>query len=960
MRRILLSLALVPALAAALPPAPALAQYGAFGQNKIQYRHFDWHVLRGAHVDLYFYPAEEELARVALAYAEQSYQVLSFRFRHAVTTRIPLIVYASHQDFEQTNVLPFVPPEGLLGVTEFLKDRVAVPFTGSYADFRHSLRHEMVHVFQIATLTLTYTLYPRQHTLDMPLWWSEGLAEYWSAGEDSRDNMILRDLTVESRLPTIEQLGRASGGIVYPLGGTLVRYLATRYGDWRIVRMYEDAWKYGDFGEALRGVFGRTMDELTAEWQYDMRRRFYPTITAQRPLELDARRIANLAVKPTVWTSPLDTVPQVLYLSPRTGYTDIYAVPLTGGRARTVVEGERTPEFESFHIFESRLDVSPRGVVVFASKFQDRDALFFWDLDGQRIVGRYQFPDLVSILSPGWSPDGSEVVFSGLSLSGYSDLYVLHVATGTLERLTADRYQDLDPSFSPDGREIVFASDRTPFGVSGAQNLFIMDLATRSVRYLTYGDWRDENPRWSAATGRISFTSDRQGGFDVYAVDTTGAGRRETAVPGGAFDPQWVPSAHRYVVAGFEHLTFAIYSVAPQPDSGSGAGAADAVALAAERAPAAWSWVELSDSTAESAATAPYREKYTLDFAAGGAVYSPGYVSAQGAMFLLSDMLSDHQFYLSLISFQEGTGFGSLLDNLNASALYLNQSRRLNWGLGAFRTRGLFYTSDLNEVFEESSYGGLVELRYPLSRFSRIESQFQLAYSDRTDFTLATDPFTAGFPHRRGLVTSSYVSLVHDNSLWVETGPIDGSYSQLTAGVVTDLQNARLDSWLVSADLRHYFRTTLHSALAARAFAFYAGGERPERVTIGGSWALRGYPEYSYLAGNRALMGNLEWRFPLTNYLSIGSPIGEIRFPGVQGALFTDLGRAWSALATERGWLGSYGLGLRMSLFGPLILRLDMGRRYGIGNTDAYSLPGNYPVTGRGNGFVALWFGFDY
>ena len=943
-------------LAAASLAGRAAAQYGAFGQNKIQYRHFDWHVLHGPHVDLYYYPAEEELGRVALAYAERSYQELSFRFRRAVTTRIPLIVYASHQDFEQTNVLPFVPPEGLLGVTEFLKDRVAVPFTGSYAEFRHSLRHEMVHVFQIAALTLTYTLYPRQHTVEMPLWWQEGLAEYWSAGEDTRDSMIMRDVTVGSRLPTIEQMGEFSGGIVYPLGGALVRFLATRYGDWRIVRMYDDAWKYADFASLVRGVFGRTLEQLTAEWQYELRRGFYPTVEAQRPLELDARRIATLAIKPAVWQRPGDTTAQVLYLSPRTGYTDIYAVPLEGGKARTVVRGERTPEFESFHAFESRLDVSPAGVVVFASKFEDRDALFFWDLRTERVVGRYQFPDLVSILSPSWSPDGSTVVFSGLSFAGYSDLYLLRLATGELQQLTADRYQDLDPSFSPDGTRIVFASDRTPFGATGAQNLFVMDLATRAIRYLTYGDWRDEGPRWSAATGRISFTSDRRGTFDVYAVDSTGAGRRETAIPGGAFDAEWVPSAGKYVVAGFEHLSFGIYTVRPQADSG----AADSVALAAAAPPPQWTWVELADTAAARAEPARYRARYTLDFAAGGAAYSPGYLSAQGATVLLSDMLSDNQVYVSLLAFQQGSSLGSLVNDLNATALYLNQSRRLNWGLGAFRTRGLFYTSDLNEVFEESAYGGYVELRYPLSRYARVETQFQVAYSDRTDFTLATDPFTAGFPHRRGIVTSNYLSLVRDNSLWIDTGPIDGGFSQITTGVVTDLQNARLDSWLVAADLRRYLRTGLYTAFAARAFAFYAGGERPERVTIGGSWALRGYPEYSYLAGDRALMANLEWRFPLTNYLSIGSPLGEIRFPGVQGALFTDLGRAWSELATERGWLGSYGLGLRMSFLGPLILRLDMGWRYGLGNTDAYALPGNYPVSGHGTGFVALWFGYDY
>jgi hypothetical protein len=952
MSRRLSCIAFLAAVAAATLPAPARAQFGVFGQNKIQYRHFDWRVLKGEHVDLYCYPEEEELGRVALAYAEESYREMEGHFRYSVTTRIPLIVYASHQDFEQTNVLPFVPPEGLLGVTEFLKNRVAVPFTGSYAEFRHSLRHELVHVFQIAKTALTFTLYPRQHRVTLPLWWQEGLAENWSAGEDSRDYMILRDLTVSGRLPSIEQLNDASGGIVYPLGGTLVRFLATRYGDWRIVQAYDDLWKYGDLDELMRGVFGRSMAQLTAEWQYDMRRHYYPTVEEQRPLELDARRIASLAVKPAVWVASGDTTPQVLYLSPRSGYTDIYATPLGGGSTRTVVKGERTAQFESFHPFESRLDVSPRGVVVFATQYLDRDALVFWDLVAQRIVGRYQFPDLVSILSPSWSPDGKEIVFSGLALSGYSDLYLLHIRTGTLERLTADRYLDADPSFSPDGSRIVFSSDRTAFGASGAQNLFVMDLATRSVRYLTYGDWRDEGPRWSAATGRIVFASDRRGTFDVYTVDSAGAGRRETSVPGGVFDPDWVPSAGRYVVAGFEGLSFNVYAVRPEPDSA----AADTFHLAAQHAPPTWRWAELDDARYGRADAARYETHYTLDFAAGAAMYSPGYAGAQGATFLLSDMLSDHLVYVSVMSFQEANGLGDLVSNLNGTVFYLNQAQRLNWGLGAFRVRGLFYTGDLQQIYEESSYGGFVELRYPLSRFSRVETQFQLAQSDRTDFMLVPQGFGVGLAHRRGVVTSNYVTFVHDNSLWLSTGPIDGGRANLTTGVVTDLQNARFDSYLLSGDVRRYLRTGQRTAVALRGFAFYSGGERPERIAIGGSWALRGYPRYSYVAGDRAVMGNVEWRFPITDYLSVGFPFGEIRFPGVQGAFFSDLGRAWSDQSVERGWLGSYGLGLRMSLGAPFVLRLDLGRRFALGNVDGYSLPPNY----RGTGFADLWFGFNY
>src|SRR5229473_3173217 len=113
---------------------------------------------------------------------------------------------AQYGYFGQTKILPFIPPEGLLGVTEFLKRRVALPFRGSYAEFRHTIRHELVHVFQLSLASQTFERYPRFRQAGVPLWWTEGLAEFFSVGEDSRDEMILRDMTVSGRLPTLSEL----------------------------------------------------------------------------------------------------------------------------------------------------------------------------------------------------------------------------------------------------------------------------------------------------------------------------------------------------------------------------------------------------------------------------------------------------------------------------------------------------------------------------------------------------------------------------------------------------------------------------------------------------------------------------------------------------------------------------------------------------------------------------------
>ncbi len=55
--------------------APAAGEQ--FGRNKLQHRIFDFHVLRTAHFDVYYYSEEREAALDAARMAERSYARLS-------------------------------------------------------------------------------------------------------------------------------------------------------------------------------------------------------------------------------------------------------------------------------------------------------------------------------------------------------------------------------------------------------------------------------------------------------------------------------------------------------------------------------------------------------------------------------------------------------------------------------------------------------------------------------------------------------------------------------------------------------------------------------------------------------------------------------------------------------------------------------------------------------------------
>src|SRR5688500_7989432 len=123
--------AVVGTLTAALltiPVVAAQAQY--FGRNKVQYETFDFRVMKSAHFDAHFYPAESLAAADAARMAERWYARFSPLLEHTFTRR-PLVFYANHPDFQQTNVISGMISEGTGGVTEAARQRVILPFTRS-------------------------------------------------------------------------------------------------------------------------------------------------------------------------------------------------------------------------------------------------------------------------------------------------------------------------------------------------------------------------------------------------------------------------------------------------------------------------------------------------------------------------------------------------------------------------------------------------------------------------------------------------------------------------------------------------------------------------------------------------------------------------------------------------------------------------------------------------------------
>ncbi len=581
-----------------LAAAPARAQYFAFGKNKIQYHAHDWAFVQTDHFDVYYYGDGYPLAAFASQAAEDAYEQIRGLLGHDLSRRVPILLYAGHRAFAATTAVDLPDDaQGIGGVTELFKNRVVLPFTGDYAEFRHVLHHELVHAVlndQFYGGSIQAIL---QNNLRarLPIWLGEGLAEYAAQHWSTRSDAYLRDAVLGGTLPPASEL---NGFAAYWGGQAFFDFVAEQYGTDKIAEVLGYLRTTRDLDAALRRAVGLDLAGLSERWHQAVQTVYFPEAAARVSLVQTAQPLvppeSGSVFSSSPALSPLGD--RLAYVSSDGGTFGVYVVETRrGARARRVVAGQPSAQFEALRLLSPGLSWNPSGthLAIAVTSGPDEAVAIVEVATDETVI--YPLADVDQVIALAWHPS-REVIAIQASDASRSDLYLLYLPTDSevdggnrLVRVTDDALTEHAPAWMPDGDALLFHSaQRAILSDTTRAQLYRLPIdvdapvaapepARRLLDQTMHGAAHAQGVRTADGGEAVVFVSDASGIANLYALDpATGRVRLLTNLLEGAMQISVTPDGSRAAVMALADGSPSLFLIR------------DALADSASAAPTIW------------------------------------------------------------------------------------------------------------------------------------------------------------------------------------------------------------------------------------------------------------------------------------------------------------------------------------------------------------------------------------
>lgn len=476
-----------------------------FGQNRIQYRKFEWKYFDTKHFRIYHYDAAgRDLARYVSEEAEKDIQAVEKKLGGQFPKRFNIILYNNFDEYKQNNI--GLKYDGQIadiqnaGTVDLVGDKLVVYFTGQHVDLQHQIRAGMAHVVMERMIfgENLRKMVKNALLLNLPPWVTAGFISYIVDGWDTKTNSDWKNLLNARPKADFNTLSEQ-----YPelAGKAFWEYMSVRYGSGSIKRLLFSMQEKSNLNKGTKEVLGMKLRRA-----YDSCMAFYKTVyaadVAQEEQPDSSKGLIEIKVpNDNTVLRNIKVTPKgsdVAYVTWLNGEYKVYIQHTQKEQQRTLLlEGGRKDFNEVADPDYPMLAWSNNGyLLAIVYKKNNKTFLRMYNSLKAKVTNYLIPPNRIDrIMGMTFMEDDNFIVFSGIKKS-QTDLFEYNIKRRKIANITNDRWDDMSPCFVTGGsrRGIVFLSNRpkpnldVPIAVNelptGPMNVFFYDTKTKRPELL--------------------------------------------------------------------------------------------------------------------------------------------------------------------------------------------------------------------------------------------------------------------------------------------------------------------------------------------------------------------------------------------------------------------------------------------------------------------------------------------
>ncbi len=141
-------------------------------------------------------------------------------------------------------------------------------------------------------------------------------------------------------------------------------------------------------------------------------------------------------------------------------------------------------------------------------------------------------------LSPEWSPDALNILYTGYFRTGFPDIFKINILTGQRSMFATYKGSNTGAAYSTQGTEVAMV-----LSSSTSTEIYISDNEGRRPKRITNNRSSETSPSWSAKGDQLLITSDRLGSPQIFLLDRFSGNMERVNITLSRYcaEPAWNP-----------------------------------------------------------------------------------------------------------------------------------------------------------------------------------------------------------------------------------------------------------------------------------------------------------------------------------------------------------------------------------------------------------------------------------